>query len=342
MSPASFVQRPMLWMRAIAKYAGNVAMGPDFGYRLVLRAVRPEDVAKLELAPLRSVCNGAEPVRADTLAEFSRVFAPAGFLPEHHYPSYGLAEASALVSGWHPGEPPTLLHVDAAELERDGLREVEPGHPNARTLVGCGRPAEDVGVVVVDPSTRARCAPDRVGEIWVSGPNVARGYWRRPDVTAAAFGARTIDGAGPFYRTGDLGFLKDGHVFIAGRLKDLVIIDGRNHYPQDIEQTLEGAYPDLRSGGGAVFSVDDGRAERLVVVSEIARGTDGAFDVEAAARAVRGAVSRMHDVAPSEVVFLTAGGLPKTSSGKVQRRACRLALRAGELPIVGRVRYEEE
>jgi acyl-CoA synthetase (AMP-forming)/AMP-acid ligase II len=341
MSPGHFLQRPMRWMRAITRYRGNVAYGPDFAYRMVLRAFRPEDLPELDLSHLHTVGNGAEPVRADTLDQLARTFAPAGFRPEHIYPAYGLAEASVLVSMWHPGVPPTVVHVDAAALEQDRVVEVAPEHPNARALVGCGIPADDLEVVVADPATGEHVGPGRVGEMWIAGPNVSSGYWRKPELNAEAFGARTADGAGPYYRTGDLGFRREGVVFITGRLKDLIIIDGRNHYPQDVERTVEEADEQLRPGGVAAFSVEVDGIEQLVVVAEVDRRARE-IDAEAVAQAIRGAVSLAHEIAPREVVLIKAGCLPKTSSGKVRRRACRSALEHGELQVVGRAIYAED
>ena len=339
LSPLNFIQRPMRWMRAITKYRGNAALGPDFGFRLVAGAAQPEDVAQLELAQLHSVYNGAEPVRADTLAYFTRVFAPAGFKPEHHYPCYGMAEACVLVSGWHPGRPPVVVNFDGAELEQHRLVEVDADHPNARPLVGCGVPPKNLDVAIAHPDTGARVGPDEVGEIWIAGPNIAAGYWEKPEINAESFGARTTDGAGPYYRTGDLGFLRDDVLYICGRLKDLVIIDGRNHYPQDIERTVEDAHAKLRSGGGAAFSIEVDGIERLVVVNEVDRRARD-LDVEEVVRAIRGAVSIAHEVTPYQVVLLKAGGLPKTSSGKVQRRACREQLKRGDLQVVGQMVFE--
>ncbi len=340
MSPVNFLQRPMRWPRMISRYRGNFALGPDFGYRMVLRACKPEDLVGLDLSCCHSALNGAEPVRADTLREFAELFAPCGFRPEFYYPCYGMAEASVLVSGWHRDRPPTIVRASATDLEQDRVVKVAEGDPDARVLVGCGIPPDDIQVAIVDPQALRRCDPGRVGEIWISGPNVAAGYWRKEELNAEQFRAHTAAGEGPFYRTGDLGFVEDGMVFITGRLKDLIIIEGRNHYPQDIERTVEVAHELFRQGGGAAFSMEYDGVERLVVVQELERRVRE-VDAEEAGLAVRRAIAAAHEIVPREVVFLKAGGLPKTSSGKVQRRACKQALRKGELQIMGRVSYVE-
>jgi acyl-CoA synthetase (AMP-forming)/AMP-acid ligase II len=340
LSPVNFVQRPMRWLHAITRHRGTYALSPDFGYRLAVRVHKPEDLERIDLSSVRSALNGAEPVRADTLREFQAVFGRCGFRPEAYYPCYGMAEASVLVSGWHKNEPPRLFHASAAGLERDELRHVPAGDPDERVFVGCGIPPDDLDVAIVDPQSLQRSTSERVGEIWIAGPNVASGYWNKESINKEQFRAHTATGEGPYYRTGDLGFLHEGMLYITGRLKDLIIIEGRNHYPQDIERTVEAAYPSFRLGGGAAFSMEYEGIERLVVVQELERRVREVDNVEAAL-AVRRAVSQAHEIVPREVVFLKAGGLPKTSSGKVQRRACRLALKRGELQVVGRVAYED-
>jgi len=340
MSPAAFLQRPLRWLRAVSRYRAHTSGGPNFAYDLCARKVTEEQKEGLDLSSWRVAFNGAEPIRPDTLEEFSAAFAGCGFRREAFYPCYGLAEATLFVTGGAWQEAPVLRRVDAAGLERGEAAAPADGDEGARTLVGCGRAAEGARVSVVDPETLEECADGAVGEIWVSGPNVAGGYWDNAAATESTFRARTAGGAGPFLRTGDLGFLDGGELFVTGRLKDLIIVDGRNHYPQDIELTAEQSHPALLDHGAAAFSVEVAGKERVVVAAEVERhfrpprpaGPEGAGaaagerpagDAEEVVRAIRRAVSQHHELQVHDVVLLRFGGLPKTSSGKVQRHACR-------------------
>jgi amino acid adenylation domain-containing protein len=324
MSPVAFLQRPMRWLEAIARYRGTVSGGPNFAYELCLRKAAPEAVAGLDLSSWRVAFNGAEPVRASTLERFAATFAPSGFRPEAFYPCYGLAEATLFVTGGQPGVAPRV----------DG----ESGR------VSCGRSWMGQRIVVADPETGSEVPAGSIGEVWIAGPSVARGYWRNPGATAHDFNAflTGADGRheGPFLRTGDLGYLAGGELYVTGRLKDLIILRGRNHYPQDVELTAEGAHPDLRPGGGAAFAVEMGGEERLVVVHEVERrrrapeALEG--NVEEIAEALRRAVAAEHEVQVHDVVLIRQGSLPKTSSGKVQRRLCRDLYLRGELTVEGR------
>jgi amino acid adenylation domain-containing protein len=333
MSPGAFLQRPASWLEAIGRFRATTSGGPNFAYELCLRKVSEAERASLDLSSWQVAFNGAEPVRADTLRRFAEAFAPCGFRAEAFRPCYGLAEATLLVSGWREGGPRTIA-VDAAALEEHRVTEAA-GAARRRELVGCGETMQTV--LVVDAESGVPCPPDRVGEIWVAGPSVSRGYWEKPEETAATFGACLADGAGAggsFLRTGDLGFLSGGELFLTGRTKDLVILRGRNHYPQDLELTAAGSHTDLRPGGGAAFSVDLDGEERLVLVHEVTRHARAG--VEEIAAAVRRAVAAEHGVSVAEIVLLRPETLPRTSSGKVRRLACRDAWLAGGLSEVGR------
>ncbi|HKH45556.1 MAG TPA: amino acid adenylation domain-containing protein, partial [Thermoanaerobaculia bacterium] len=271
------------------------------------------------------------------LERFAEAFGPAGFRREAFYPCYGLAEATLFVAGGRHGAAPAVEGFAPAGLARGEAIPEGTGRP----LVGCGGTWAGQQIVVADPEAGARVEPGRIGEIWVAGASVAAGYWDRPEETARTFGARLTDGSGPFLRTGDLGFVRDGELFVTGRLKDLIILRGRNHYPQELELTAERAHPDLEPGSVAAFSVDVTGEERLVLVLEIGRRSLKAFrglSVPAAATAVRRAIAEEHEVQVYEVVLIRPGTLPRTSSGKVQRHACRSAWLAGgeDLEIVGR------
>jgi len=333
MSPVAFLQRPLRWLRAISEYGGTTSGGPNFAYELCVRKIAPEERAELDLSPWSLAFNGAEPIRAETLESFARTFGECGFEPSSFAPCYGLAEGTLMVSGRGRGDGgPVVREVDAQALERD--RVEPPSQDEGRALVGSGQAAGEHRILVVDPERRTPCPPGRVGEIWVAGPSVAGGYWRREEETRRDFEARLAgSGEGPFLRTGDLGFLDEGELFVTGRLKDLVIIRGLNHYPQDIELTAERSHPALRAGGGAAFSVEVAGEERLVVVQEVERHTSAEELAEALERLAE-AVAEAHDLALHAAVLIRTQTLPKTSSGKVRRAACRELFLAGELQVV--------
>ena len=249
MAPMTFLQRPRRWLEAISRYRGTTSGGPNFAYELCVTKIPPAERAGLDLQSWEVAFNGAEPVQAETLDRFAAAFAPAGFRPAAFLPCYGLAEATLLVSGSRRASG--VIRVAAADLERDRVREAAAGEPG-RALVSCGPPQQQV--VAVDPQSGEPSAPDRIGELWVAGPGVAQGYWCRKEESAATFGARLPGEGRPFLRTGDLGFVRHGEVFVTGRLKDLIIVRGRNHYPQDLEQTAGRSHPGLRPGGCAAFT----------------------------------------------------------------------------------------
>jgi natural product biosynthesis luciferase-like monooxygenase protein/FkbM family methyltransferase len=339
MSPLAFLQQPARWLRAISTYRGTTSGGPNFAYDLCARKIPAAVRAELDLSSWRLAYNGAEPVRAATLDRFAQAFAPSGFRREAFYPCYGLAEATLFVAGGRLGAGPAVGAFAARPLAEHRVEEPRGGEP-ARPLVACGGAWGEQRIVIASPETAVPCAPDQVGEIWVAGASVAGGYWNRPEETARQFAALLSDGSGPFLRTGDLGFVRDGELFVAGRVKDLLILHGRNLYPQDLEQTAEASHPALRAGGSAAFAVDEEGEEGAVLVAEVEPKAAAlvAADVEGLAGAVRQAIAEEHEIQVREVVLITAGTLPKTSSGKVQRNACRAAYLAGRLAVVGRSR----
>ncbi|MGZ3458391.1 MAG: fatty acyl-AMP ligase, partial [Archangium sp.] len=322
LSPLAFLQRPYRWLAALSHFGGTISGGPNFAFELCVRKVSPEERQGLDLSRWELAFCGAEPIRPETLDRFTEAFGPCGFRQESFYPCYGLAEATLIVSGGDRAAPP-VLHT--------------PGEAGARPTVGCGRALADQRLLIVHPETRERCAPGTVGEIWVSGPSVAHGYWQRPEATESTFRAWTANGDGPFLRTGDLGFLQgDGELHVTGRHKDLIILRGRNHYPQDLELTVEGCHPALRPGCGAAFNVEAGGEERLVVVQEIDVRKAGNLRqqleaADTAMGAIRQRLAEAHEVQPYAVVLIESGSIPKTSSGKIQRYACREAFQAGAL-----------
>ncbi|HEX6287553.1 MAG TPA: AMP-binding protein, partial [Herpetosiphonaceae bacterium] len=335
MSPVSFLQRPLRWLQAISDYRATTSGGPNFAYELCLRKITPEQRERLDLSSWRVAFNGAEPIRAETLERFTAAFSSAGFRREALYPCYGLAEATLIVSGGHVSTPPISRAFEGAALEQGRVLQAASEQPGSRTLVGCGQAPPDQQIAIVEPQSGVRCQPGQIGEIWVAGPSVAQGYWNQPGETMRTFEARIADtGDGPFLRTGDLGFLHDGELFITGRIKDLIIIRGRNHYPQDIERTVEECHPALRPGSGAAFTIEVAGEERLIVAHEVER-TQRRVEIAEVAAAIRQAVAEEHELHVYAVALLKHGGVPKTSSGKVQRHACRAGFVAGSLDLIG-------
>ncbi len=335
MSPLTFLKRPLRWLEAIQRYEITHSGAPNFAYRRSVESTTPEERANLDLSRWQVASCGAEPIAPDTIERFTEAFAPAGFRRDAFSPAYGMAEYTLLISLKREGVAPTVTTLDAAALEQGAVIEARANGGHVRRVVGCGMPVGDTRVVIAHPETRSRCAVQQVGEIWLSGASTTEGYWNKPDETAHTFGARLEDtGEGPFLRTGDLGFVQNGEVFVTGRVKDLLIVRGRNHYPQDLERTVESCHELLRAGGTAAFSVEDAGEEAVVVVQELARQAV-VPDVEALAAAIRQAVSEQHDLHVSSIVFIKAGSLPKTSSGKVQRRACRELYLADRLAVIG-------
>jgi len=336
LSPAAYVQRPFRWFQAISRYRATATGGPNFAYDLSVSRMRPEERDTLDLSCLNLALNGAEPVRRVTLERMVRVLGPVGFRPEALYPSFGMAEAAATVTGPGPLQETVVRSLDRREIERGRVAEAA-GDGAAMVLVGLGGGLAGQTIAVVSPETRTRCAPGVVGEIWVSGPSIARGYWNRPEETEESLCARLADtGEGPFLRTGDLGFLADGELFVAGRLKDLIILRGVNHHPEDLEVTVEGCNPALRPSLGAAFAVEEDGQERLAIAWEVQPAPG--LDLERIVGDIRQAVAEVHEVEVWAVELLEPRAIPKTSSGKIQRRTCAAAFAAGSFPAVLRWR----
>lgn len=329
MAPMAFLARPLRWLKALSAHRGWFSGAPNFAYELCVARTTEEERRGLDLSCWRLAYSSSEPVRAATLQRFAEAFAVSGFDPEAFWPSYGLAEATAMVTTG----PASFLDLDPEALGRDAVA------PGDRTVVGCGLPTRECQVRIVDPETRTACAPDRVGEIWVRGAQVALGYWNRPG-EAATFQAHLADtGEGPFLRTGDLGILREGRLYVTGRRKDILILQGRNLYPQDLEATAEACHPAFRPGFGAAFPVDVGGQERVAFAWEAA---DRSLEREEALSALRAAVAGEHGVDVHIVVLARKGSIPRTSSGKIRRGACRAMFLEGRLPEVARWTADRE
>ncbi|WP_054920431.1 non-ribosomal peptide synthetase [Pseudomonas sp. NBRC 111138] len=323
MSPAYFLGRPLRWLEAISEYGGTISGGPDFAYRLCSERVSESALERLDLSRWRVAYSGSEPIRLDTLERFAEKFAACGFTPNNFFASYGLAEATLFVAGGTRGRGIPALRLDEQAL---AANRAEPGQGPA--IMSCGTSQPNHAVLIADPHTLTELPDQCVGELWATGPSIAHGYWRNPQASAKTF----VQHAGrTWLRTGDLGFIRDGEVYITGRLKDLLIVRGHNLYPQDIEQTIEREVEVVRKGRVAAFAVNDQGLEGIGIAAEISRSVQKILPPEALIKAIRQAVAEACQQAPSVVVLLNPGALPKTSSGKVQRAACAIRHADGSL-----------
>ncbi len=346
MSPTAFIQKPVRWLQAISNYGATTSGGPNFAYDLCVQKITAEQKSTLDLSHWRVAFSGAESVRAQTLDGFAEAFRDCGFRREAFYPCYGMAEATLMVSSKLSETSCTVCAIDGVALEQNRILMAEAQTAALRQIVGCGHVGTGQGgleqagfeqkTAIVNPNTLKLCTPNEVGEIWVSSPSLAQGYWKRPEETNDAFRAELTDGDGSlFLRTGDLGFIYRDELFVTGRLKDLIIIRGRNHYPQDIEWTVQASHPSLRVGHTAAFSIAVDGFERLVVAAEVERQALRRLDADDIMGAIRQTVSEKHQLQVYAIALLKPGSLPKTSSGKIQRNACRAAFQAQTLVVVG-------
>lgn len=357
MSPSTFLKNPFLWLDAVSKYRGTCAGAPNFGWDYCAKKITEEQKKQLDLGCLEVAYNGSEPVRAETLRNFYQAFARCGIQEKVLFPCYGMAETTLFVSGGPLARPPVVLTVSKALLEGNQIREATPGSDDAREIVGSGRAPESTTVIIVDPETYLPCPGHRVGEIWVASDSVAKGYWNRLDETEVTFGAHLSNSRnGPFLRTGDLGFIRDRELFITGRLKDLIIINGRNLYPQDVEEVIERSIDFIEPNMCAAFSVEIDNQERLAIVAEANRSLvraakleqKGTADktsplhtkngylakIEAMAHNICRIIGQQFDVSVSSIVFVKPGTFPRTTSGKVQRLRCKEMALQGQLDLV--------
>ena len=344
MSPESFLRQPIRWLQAISDLGGTTSGGPNFAYERCLQKITPEQRQNLDLSCWELAFTGAEPIRAQTLRQFADIFAECGFRPNAFYPCYGLAEATLFVTGGSKHEALTTCTVNKQALAQGQVVDASANKAapvDAVTIVSCSRAAADQRLLIVDPKTHHPCSVNQVGEIWLAGPSLAQGYWRQPEATRETFDACLADGAGPFLRTGDLGFVRNGELYVTGRLKDLIIIRGQNHYPQDIEQTVGQSHESVQAQSGAAFSLDVDGEERLVITQEVKRTALCSLNAASIIDAVRAAVSRQHGLQVYAVVLLKPGSLPKTTSGKVQRHACKAGFQSKTLDVVSQWAIDE-
>jgi acyl-CoA synthetase (AMP-forming)/AMP-acid ligase II len=337
MPPVNFIRRPLAWLQAIHTYRAEVTTAPNFAFDMCVSRFRAEQMADVDLSCWKLAMNAAEPVRADTMARFAATFAPYGFDARATYPAYGLAEATVMVSGGHRGGGPVLRSISRGAIQNYQIAD-PAGEKDARVVVGCGRSLAGERIAIVHPESRRRLAREHIGEVWVAGPNVAGGYWRNEEATTSVFGARIEGEDGEAWmRTGDLGFLdSDGELFITGRIKDIIIIRGMNHYPQDIEDSMQDSHPALRRHCGAAFTiVDEHNEERLILVQEVERTARHQISIEDIAGCIREAVFNEHEIAIHKVVLIPPGAIPKTTSGKIQRSLTRKLWQEGRLEVLG-------
>ncbi|OCR26281.1 peptide synthase [Pseudomonas syringae] len=332
MSPGYFLARPVRWLQAISEYGGTISGAPDFAYRLCSERISESAMAGLDLSKWRVAFSGSEPIRQDSLDQFSSKFAATGFSQESFFACYGLAEATLFVSGGQRGSGIGKLEVDTQALTQN---RAEPG--SGSLLLSCGSSQPDHAVQIVEPATGEVLADNQVGEICTSGPSIAHGYWRNPEASAKTFVER--DGR-IWLRTGDLGFIRDGEVFVTGRLKDMLIVRGHNLYPQDIEQAIEREVDVVRKGRVAAFAINENGVDSIGIAAEVSRSVQKILAPQALIKAIRQTVAEAFQEAPGVVLLLNPGALPKTSSGKLQRAACAKGLADGSLDSYAR--YPDE
>jgi acyl-CoA synthetase (AMP-forming)/AMP-acid ligase II len=328
-APTAFAQHPVRWLEVITRFGATLSGAPNFGYDLCTQRISEKERSKLNLSTWRVAFCGAEPIRYATLRKFAEEFSPCGFRMESFLPCYGLAEATVAVTASRESAPVTLTLSAESLQEGQVVESAIQGHQ----LVACGRPIPGVRVLIVDAERRSPCPPHHVGEVWVQGANVAKGYWYQPELTREVFAATLADtNEERFLRSGDLGFMYDGRLFVTGRAKDMIIVRGLNYYPQDIEASAEQSHAALVRGGVAAFSIDDDTGERLIVVQEVQRTARN--EVDGICNAIRAAVTQDHGISPWAVLLVSQGRLPKTTSGKIRRNACRSMLLGGEFELL--------
>ncbi len=334
-SPFRFLQRPLCWLEYITRYKVTHAGAPNFAYDLCVDRISPEECGHLDLSSWQCAFNGAETIRGETLDRFAAAFGPYGFRADAFYPCYGLAESTLMVTSRVPGDAVERLSVPKRQLELGRAVAASAPESDVITLVSSGTVVGNQRVLVVDPQTRRPCPAGRVGEIWIQGPSVTRGYWNRPEASQETFAAELAEGdAGPFLRSGDLGVFHANQLFITGRSKDLIIIRGRNHYPQDIEFTAQSSCPELQPNSGAAFALQRDGREQVVLLQEVRREALRTIDGAAAIAAIRQAVLEEYEIRLDAVGLVRPGRISRTTSGKIERFACRQRYLDGDFEFV--------
>ena len=325
-----FLQRPFRWLQAISRFRATCSGGPNFAYDLCIRKVKPEQREQLDLSSWEVAFNGAEPIYNKTLKQFADYFSSCGFRREAFLPCYGLAEATLMVVGAPKSRFPVTQNLMTSGLEQNQVIISPNKNEDTRTVVSCGKNMPNQKIRIVNAHTLALSPADQIGEIWVSGPSVANGYWNKPLESELTFGARLSDfNEGPFLRTGDLGFLHDGELYVTGRIKNLIISDGKNHYSHDIERTVEKSHPAIRLAGCAVFSISNSESEDIIVIAEIEHKIT--VKAEEVKKAIRQAVAIHHELHVDDIRLISPGGIPRTTSGKIKHYLCKTNYIAGSM-----------
>lgn len=332
MSPLDFLSNPFKWLNVLSEKKATASAGPNFAFDLCVRRVTDEQISKLDLSSWRVAVNGAEPVRADTIQRFAQRFAPCGFRLSTFKPSYGLAEATLYVSGATKSAP-SILQVDKRLLQQGMVKIALSTTDDTRSLVSCGEPSSNYQIRIVDSRTKTCLQNNCVGEVWLKHPSVSKGYWNQPEKNSETFDLFTANGEGPFMRSGDLGFIHEKQLYITGRSKDIIIIRGRNHYPQDIEETLENCHPNIRPGCLAAFCLDSDHGDTLAIVAEVKRNQSEQETAETI-EAIKLAVAAQHEIGVEVIALIEGKTIPKTSSGKIQRHACKQMFLEGSLDAI--------
>ena len=335
MSPVTFLRRPLRWLEAVSRFGITHSGGPNFSYESCLRAARQQREWQDDLSTWMVASCGAEPIHPGTVEQFIQTFGPWGFRRTSFAPAYGLAEATLLVTMKQTEAEPTFLTVEAEALADSIVKKSSASKSGTRTLVGCGEPLEDTRIRIVNPTTQSLCQAGAVGEVWLAGAGIAVGYWGKLEDSDVTFKATLAEsGEGPYLRTGDLGFVHEGQLFLTGRLKDLIIVRGRNYYPHDLEWTAEEAHPGLRRGCGAAFSIASETGERVILVYEIEKKLPES-DMTEVMGCIRRALADEYELEVHHVVLIKSGTIPRTSSGKIQRHACKADFESRRLAVVG-------
>lgn len=343
MTPQAFVQKPLRWLEAISKYKGTHNAAPNFAFELCVNKISPEQKKTLDLSSWKVAMNASEPVRAETITRFADYFNECGFEEKYFCPGYGLAEGTLILSANFKDSELVKVRFNDNELEKNNKAvTADENDFNSKVHIGHSNSIEDTRIAIVNPVTLIECAEGEVGEIWSSGISIAQGYWKRADATEETFRAFIKDtNEGPFLRTGDLGFIKNNELYITGRHKDLIIVRGQNHYPQDIEYTVESSHPCLRLGCVGAFAMDVEGEEHVGIVQEIQKNFVNDFDLDEVVKSIRKAVSEEHDLQVYSITLIQPGTIPKTSSGKIQRGACRQGVEEGTLDVIARWNQKE-
>ncbi|NQU85630.1 MAG: AMP-binding protein, partial [Mariniphaga sp.] len=338
--PAEFIRKPFNWLKTISKYKAITAGGPNFAYDYCVEKISDEERNQLDLSSIQVLFSGAEPIQKETINNFEKAFKQSNFSPKQTYPCYGLAEAVLMVTGGNYNDEPVYFSASVNALEQNLVKHATDNE-ESRELVGSGFPWGETKVAIVNPETETVCQAGKIGEIWISSPSVCKGYWRDTEETERIFKAFLSDTKeGPFLRTGDLGFIHQGNLFVTGRLKDLIIIRGKNHYPMDIEKTVENCHEILVSNANAAFSIDVLNKERLVVIQEVKRTYLKDLNIDEVCETIRQAVVEEYELQVYSIVLLRTGSIPKTSSGKIQRRMCKADYLLKNLTEVGSWKME--